>query len=109
MGKRNVVTRRDFIRKFMDCGLTFDQACRCYTGMVSVFEDAVVRAEKIGIGRVGCLTPTICPPRDVVMGFQRGKGGKVVRTKRLYHLDERVKYRFTLYREFKTKHGLQGS
>lgn len=101
-----VVTRRDFIRMFMDSGCSFEQACRSYSGMVALFEDAVTRGDKIGIGRVGAIKPTVSPPREVTMAFKRGKGGTVTRTQRRFHVDERVKYRFTLYKEFRRKHGL---
>jgi hypothetical protein len=76
--------------------------------MVSVIEDGVVRGDKVGIGKVGALTPTVSPPREYTMGFQRVKGNKVVKTKRTYRTDERVRYRFSLFRNFRKEHDLGG-
>lgn len=100
------VTRRDFIRKFMQAGLTYDQAGRIYSCMVGVVEDSVLSGDKVKFGKVGCLFPVRKPPRDVFMGFERGPGNVVTRTKRVFHLDERVDYRFNFYREFIRKHQL---
>ena len=108
MNDRAAIKRLDFIKKFMDAGLTYDQACRVYSSMVAILENAVVSGDKVKFGKSGCLLPVRKPPRDVVMGFQRGPGNVVTRTKRVFHLDERVEYRFTFYREFARKHELRG-
>jgi nucleoid DNA-binding protein len=108
MQKKPLVGRREFVRKLMmDVGLTFDQACRAYTCFISVIEDGVTSGEKIGFGRVGSLTPVKKPARDVVMGFERLPGGKVARTKRIFHVDERIAFKFNLYEEFVRKHQLK--
>lgn len=109
MSQKPVVTRRDFIRKFMhESGLTYDQACRVYASMVNIIEDGVVSGYKIGFGKVGCLFPVRKPPRDVVMGFARMPNGAMVKTKRVFHLDERTHYRFNFYREFNRRHQAHG-
>ncbi len=90
-------------------GLSYAQACSAYTCMVSVVEDAVVNSEKVGFGRVGCLCPTLKPPRDVTMGFERKAGGIVERTRRVFHLPERVAFLFRPYRSFTRSHRLRGS
>ena len=107
--KRNVsVNRRDFIRRFMlEAGLTYDQACRTYSSLVGLVEDGVVNGHRIGFGKVGCLFPMHKPPRDVRMGFVRTPGG-VVKTQRIYHLDERTVYRFNFFRTFARKNQLRG-
>ena len=102
------ITRRDFISKFMkDCGLNYDQACRVYSCMVSVVADAVVSQTKIGIGQVGAIFPIKRPPRAITMGFRRMKGGEIERTRRTYHLDERISWQFKLFEEFEKKHNLR--
>lgn len=109
MSPKPVVTRRDFIRKFMhEAGLTFDQACRAYGSMVGAIEDGLVSGHKIKLGKVGCLYPVRKPPRDVTMGFARLSSGRVVKTKRVFHLDERLTYRFSFLREFARRHQLRG-
>jgi nucleoid DNA-binding protein len=106
--KKPSVGRKEFIRRFMlDVGLTYEQACRAYTCAMSIIEDGVVAGEKIGLGRIGCLNPIRKPPRDIVMGFMR-VGGRMVRTKRVFHVDERVEFKFRLYEEFVRKHHLKG-
>lgn len=102
------VTRREFIRRFTQAGLTYDQACQVFTTMVGLIEDSVVKGEKIKFGKVGCLLPVRKPPRSVVMGFTRGPGNSLTRSKRVFHLDARVGYRFSFYREFVRKHQLRG-
>lgn len=108
MSERAAIKRLDFIRKFMNAGLTYDQACRVYSSMVGILEDAVVNGDKVKFGKIGCLVPVRKPPRDVVMGFVRGPGNVVTHSKRVFHLDERVEYRFNFYNEFARKHELRG-
>lgn len=106
---RETVNRRDFVAKFMrDCGLTYDQALRVYASVVSTIEDGVINESKIGIGRVGALWPVRKAPRDIAMGFKRVNGGKIKKMKRVFHLDERTRWQFRLFREFEQKHHLNG-
>jgi len=88
----------------MQSGLSYEQACRVYSCMVGVLEDAMLNAEKIKFGKLGCLFPVKKPPRDVVMGFVRGPGNSMTHSRRVYHLDERTEYRFNFYREYQRKH-----
>ena len=106
MSQKPAITRRHFIRKFMQAGVTYDQACRVFSQMVGLMEDAVVNGDKVKFGKVGCLFPVRKPPRDVVMGFVRGPGNSMTHSKRVFHLDERTSYRFNFYREFIRKHQL---
>ena len=109
MSEKPFVTRRDFIRKFMhEAGLTYDQACRAYASMVGIVEDGLVNGHKIGFGKIGCLHPIKKPPRDIVMGFARMANGDLVKTKRVFHLDERITYKFNFFREFTRRHPLRG-
>jgi len=104
-----VVTRREFVRRFMhEAGLTFDQACRAYSAMVSIMEDGLVNGHKITFGRVGFLRPVRKPPRDVTMSFKRLPDGGIAKTKRVFHLDERIDYKFKFCREFARRHQLRG-
>ncbi len=101
MTSRPTVTRHEFIRKLMhQAGLTYDQACRAYMSVMSLIEDGLVNGDKIAFGRVGCLAPVLKPPRQVVMGFARTKGNQIIKTKRIFQLDERIDYKFNFYREF---------
>lgn len=107
--KKPSIGRKEFIRKFMlDVGLTYEQACRTYACLMSIIEDGVLASEKIGLGRVGCLNPIHKPPRDIVMGFMRLPDGRTVRTKRVFHVEERTEYKFRLYEEFVRRHHLKG-
>lgn len=109
IGKKPSIGRRDFIRKLMlDAGLSYEQACSAYSCLVGIVEDGVISGEKIGLGRIGCLVPVRKQPRDVVMGFERLANGQVVRTKRIFHIDERTEYKFRLYGKFVRKHHLKG-
>ena len=107
MSDKVVIKRLDFIRKFMDAGVNYEEASSVYSGMLSILEDALVNRARLKFGKIGRLVPVRMPPRDVVMGFTRGKGNVVTRKKRVYHLDERTEYRFKFYREFATKHDLR--
>lgn len=107
MNQKSVIKRINFIRKFMQAGLTYDQACRVYVGLIALLEDGVVNGDKIKFGKMGCLFSVRKPPRDVVMGFVRGPGGKITHSKRVFHLDERTGYRFNFYRGFVRKHDLR--
>ena len=104
---QRAVTRIDFIRKFMQSDLTYEQACHVYSCMVGILEDSVLTGSKVKFGKVGCLFPVRKPPRDVVMGFVRGPGNTITRSRRVFHLDERTDYRFNFYREFVRKHQLR--
>ncbi len=109
MSKSNkkTVDRREFIRRWMDeSGVTYDVACQLYNTMVSTFEDGVADGSKITIGRLGALIPKWRPAREVVKGFERGPGGEVTKTRKTYYLDDRIHYRFSLYREWVKNHHL---
>ena len=108
MTQKPIVTRRDFVRRFMlEAGLTYDQACRTYASMVGLMEDGIVNGHRIGFGKIGCLFPMKKPPRDIRMGFYCTPQG-IVKTTRIFHLDERVVYRFNFFREFARRHQLRG-
>ena len=107
MSQKTTVKRIDFVRKFMQANLTYEQACNIYACLIGVLEDAVVNGDKVKFGKIGCLFPVRKPPRDVVMGFVRVTGGKIVHSKRVFHLDERTGYRFNFYSGFVRKHQLR--
>ncbi len=109
MSQKPIVNRRDFIRKFMhEAGLTFDQACRAYASLIGIIEDSLVSGHQVKFGKVGSLYPVRKPPRDIAMGFSRLANGRIVKTKRIFHLDERTAYRFNFHREFARRHQLRG-
>lgn len=99
--KAATVTRRVFVTRFMsDCGVSFAQASKIYESMCRTFEEGVVAGGKIGIGRVGAITPVWQPPRTYHMHFER-KPGKVTRgIYRTYSMDGRFTFKFSLYRRF---------
>lgn len=104
---QKAVKRIDFIRAFTKANLTYEEACSAYACMIGVLEDAVLNSEKVKFSKLGCLCPVRKPARSVVMGFERVKGGKIVRCKRIFHLDERTDYRFNFYQGFVRKHQLR--
>lgn len=95
------VTRHEFIRKLMHhAALTYDQACRAYMSVIGLIEDSLANGDRVALGRIGCLTPVRKPPRQVVMGFTRTKGNRIVRTRKIFQLDERTDYKFNFYPKF---------
>ncbi len=104
---KKTIDRREFIRRWMDeCGVTYDAAKQIYRTMVSTFEDGVADGSKVTIGRLGALVPKWRPAREVVKGFDRTPGGGVVKTRKTYYLDDRIHYKFSLYREWVNGHQL---
>ncbi len=104
----NTVGRRAFLRRLMlEGALTYGQACRAHACFVSVLSDAVVNGDRVGFGRLGCLAPVRRAARDVVMGFA-WKNKKMLSTKRVFHVGERVEFKFRLYHHFVKKHDLKG-
>jgi len=99
------VNRAQFIKSFMNHGLTYLQAIAAYEAMSTTFELAIINAAKINIGRVGCLDPEIKDPRTVNMGFAR-EGGVLKKVQRVFVMARRVTYRFRIYRQFKATHRL---
>jgi hypothetical protein len=100
--KSNTVTRRAFVMRFMsDCGISFSQASKVYNSMCRTFEEGVMAGSKIGIGRVGAITPVWQSPRTCHMHFEVKPGQKVNRgIHRTYNMDGRYTFRFNLYRHF---------
>lgn len=96
---KTTITRKDFIAKYIQTGLTYDQACRVYACTVSVVEDAISNGSKVGFGHVGAIAPKIRPPRKVRMGFKK-ENGETVKAARVYFVDSRVHWVFRLYRTF---------
>lgn len=86
----------------IECGVTYDMASALYRSMVCSFEDGVANGQKVTIGRLGALVPHWQDSRTATMGFRRVPGG-IIRQKREYHLDPRIKYKFSLYREWLLK------
>lgn len=93
------VNRIDFVKKFMEMGLTYGKACKVYECMVRVFEDGICSGSRINIGNVCSITPQRKEPRTVRMGFQK--------TAKIYYLGSRIRYRVNLFREFIQTHNLK--
>jgi hypothetical protein len=87
-----------------EAGLSYGQACRAYRSLVSIVEDGLWNGRKIGFGKVGCLYAVRKPARDVTMGFIRTPNNKVVRARRVFHIDERLEYKFKLFRAYTRNH-----
>ena len=104
--RQKTVDRRDFIHRWMqECGVTYDVACQLYRAMVSTFEEGVSAGSKVTIGRLGALVPQWQPARQVTMGFRVSPEKGVVKQKRTYTLDPRIRYKFRLYKEWmRTRH-----
>lgn len=97
--------RIDFIRQFVETGLSYTQAELAYQGMITSLERAISTRSKICFASVGALKPVDRPPREVVMGFDRS-GGNCKRMLRRYTLGPRVEFKFKLHRAFGQKTGL---
>jgi hypothetical protein len=104
--KKPVVGRRDFIKRLMQGGLTYDKAVSAYTLMLSTIADGVVSGQAIYLGDIGSIVPTVCQPRKVNLGCRRQKGGKVVKIKQEFFLDTRLRYKFRLFKNFLATHQL---
>ncbi len=101
---QKAVTRKDFIVKLMhNAGLSYDQACRAYTCMTSIIEDAVVTETKVGIGKVGVLVPVRRPARPITMGFKRLANGEIEKTRRQFFINERTIWSFRIHNAFKSQ------
>lgn len=107
MAKPDTITRSVFVKQYMEqCGLTYQKACEVYDCMVATLQDAVINGSKVNFGRLGSLTPHWMPARAVNMGFERGPGNIVNNRQRQFFLNRRIKYKFTIYREFSKNHNL---
>lgn len=104
--KSTPITRIDFIRGLMDAGLTYDHASRAYSSVMSTIANGIVNGQKVGLGSIGCLYPTVSPPRQVRMGFDR-TGGKVSLKTREFSLDSRLRFKFKLFKKFSETHELK--
>ena len=97
------VNRREFIAAFIKAGLKYRQACDAYNAMTDVFRDAIVAGNRVNVGRVGALVPTVRPPRVVNMGLKSDASGGY----RKYLLGRRVRYKFTMFKRFIDNHQLR--
>jgi hypothetical protein len=104
--KKPVVGRRDFIRNLMKTGFHYDQSVRAYESMLSTIANGVVGGQSVYLGNVGAVVPVVCPPRHVNMGCMKKKGGEIVKLKREFFLDTRLKYKFRLFKKFLAEHQL---
>lgn len=101
------LTRARFITRFMrDLDIDYLSAVKTYECMVSQIEDAIVAGEKVHFAKVGAIVPVWQEPKVIHMGFQRK--GKVISkdVKREYVLGRRIKYKFSLFKEFMSRHRL---
>lgn len=104
--KNESITRLDFIRDLMGAGLSYDSATRAYTATMSTIANGVVNGQKVNLGTVGCLNPSIQPPRQVRMGFERQCNNQVIHRIREFSLDSRLRYKFRLFKKFVETHEL---
>lgn len=101
------ITRLVFIQKMVESGLNYEQATKAYNSMLSTIADGVVNGQKVYLGQVGVMNPTILPPRQVKMGFTMTPGRQIIKQQREYYLDSRVKYSFRIFKKFATTHELK--
>lgn len=94
------VSRLTFIQNLVATGLTYEQANRAYSSIMSTIADGVVNGRKVYLGQVGVLNPVVMPPRQVKMCFP--KTGT-----REFFLDSRLKYNFRLFKRFSETHELK--
>ncbi len=110
MSKTSAINRADFIRRLVDEGFTVSEATKAYNCMIRTFDDAIVAGARINLGRIGALKPQMQEPRTVHMGFVRKKDEKnsveVRKSKRVYELGRRLRYKFILFPEFLNKRQL---
>jgi hypothetical protein len=101
-----MLKRDDFVRRFVNAGLTYAQAYAAYHAMVGFFEDGVASRSSIRIGHVGVVKPLYRRPRTVTMGFHRDATG-VKRVKQSYVIGHRTRYVFRIYKAFGRQHNLE--
>ena len=101
------MSRSKFEEEFVNAGFSYEEARRAYSALVSVFENCIVRGERVSLGRIGALVPTVKPPRVVKMGFKRTKEG-VEKVKREFIYGETVRWKFKIYRTFARRHQVDG-
>jgi hypothetical protein len=99
------VKRLDFINRFHEAGLTYQQAELAYGAMIRSFEDGIRGKAKIHLAKVGVLKPVDRPPREIVMGFDRS-GGECKKKIRRYTLGMRTEFRFKIHRAFGRRIGI---
>jgi len=99
--KEAPVTRADFIDRFTrDGGLTYVQAATIYDCMLHVFEDGISSGSKITVGEIFSLVPVWREPRTVHMGFSKEKDGSIKRSKKVYCIGRRLRYKMNLFNSF---------
>jgi hypothetical protein len=98
MPKQPSITRRQFIQKYVDSGMTYEQAGKAYEATCQLFADAVTAGQKICIGNVLAITPIKRPPRAVTSGL----GG----VKKTIYLTSRICFKTKVYRKFLDGHSL---
>jgi nucleoid DNA-binding protein len=103
--KPSPITRLNFVHDMMEVGLSYDQSLKAYNAVMSTIANGVVNGQRVYLGNIGCLNPSVQPPRQVIMGFDR-KGGKVTRKQREFSLDSRLRYKFRLFKKFVETHEL---
>jgi hypothetical protein len=103
--KKQLVARPQFIKKFVQSGLSYEHAELAYRAMITVLEDGVAARAKIHFAGVGALDPMTLMPREITMGFKRTKEG-VINTKRSFILGVRTRYKFRVYPTFGRAHDL---
>jgi nucleoid DNA-binding protein len=103
---KKITGRAEFIKKLVKAGFKYVDATRAYESFMSTIADGIASGSKVCLGNVGALEPTTVPPRQIRMGFSKGKGGKIQKIAREYFLDSRLKFKFRLYKGFVEKHHL---
>lgn len=95
------MSRIDIIKFFAKrCGVSYRKASKMYAAMSDMFSHAVKSKSSIRVGKVGVFKPVVSSPKRVVKSFKHGSNGEKLNPM-VYNIDHRVKYRFTIFKEFR--------
>lgn len=101
------INRKDFVERLMrQCDMSFSDATKAFDCICDILKDGVVNGSQMRFGKLGVLRPTWHQPKEVHMGFKKGKGGRLTRNRHVYFLGRRISYRFKIYRRFIETHEL---
>lgn len=103
MPRAATIRHPDFIRKFVEYGLSHREAKKAYRAMMAMFADGIGSKSNILLYGVGTLQAVPQRPRRHVMGVVCDKEG-YRRVRREFIVGSRIRYRFKIHDEFGRRH-----
>ena len=105
--KTDKFKQEDFVKVFIERGLTHRQASTAYSAMIDAMEQALVNKQTMVLAHLATIHPHEVKPRQYRMRCRRKKGGALDPTLYEFQVGTRVKFIFKMRDTFGRRYGFR--